>query len=69
MKKICDVCKGNGFVKIPYEQAYEEQWADCDFCNNQGEVEVEDETVELESPFDDFYDDGLNGGKDGTTKQ
>ena len=44
MKKICDVCKGNGFVKVPYELAYEEQWADCEFCDNQGEIEVEGET-------------------------
>ena len=62
-KKICEVCKGNGFVRVPYEQSREEQWADCSFCKNQGEVEVEDEIVELESPFDDFYDDVLNGGK------
>ena len=41
VKVICDVCKGNGFVKVPYEQAREEQWADCDFCNNQGEIEKE----------------------------
>ena len=41
VKKICDVCKGNGFVRVPYEQSYEEQWADCDFCNNQGEIEEE----------------------------
>ena len=40
-KKICSVCNGNGFVKIPYEQAREEQWADCEFCNNQGETEEE----------------------------
>ena len=40
-KVICSVCKGNGFVRIPYEQTYEEMWADCDFCNNQGEVEEE----------------------------
>ena len=44
MKKICDVCKGNGFVKVPYELAYEEQWADCEVCDNQGEIEVEEET-------------------------
>ena len=43
VKKICDVCKGNGFIRIPYEQAYEEQWADCDFCKNQGEIEVEED--------------------------
>ena len=40
-KVICSVCRCNGFVLVPYEQAYEEQWADCDFCNNQGEIEEE----------------------------
>ena len=45
-KVICSVCNGNGFVRVPFEQAREEQWADCDFCNNQGEIEVEeDDTV------------------------
>tara|TARA_S200002703_G_scaffold968_3_gene1672 strand:+ start:303 stop:407 length:105 start_codon:yes stop_codon:yes gene_type:complete len=28
---------------VPFEQAYEEQWADCEFCDNQGEVEEEEE--------------------------
>ena len=41
VKVICEVCKGNGFVRVPYEQSREEQWADCDFCNNQGEIEEE----------------------------
>ena len=41
-KKICEVCKGNGFVRVPYELVREEQWADCDFCNSQGEVEVDE---------------------------
>ena len=40
-KVICSVCNGNGFVRIPYDQVREEQWADCDFCNSQGEVEEE----------------------------
>ena len=40
-KVICSVCNGNVFIRIPYEQAREEQWADCDFCNNQGEIEEE----------------------------
>tara|TARA_Y100000361_G_scaffold150834_1_gene167165 strand:- start:424 stop:657 length:234 start_codon:yes stop_codon:yes gene_type:complete len=44
-KVICNVCKGNGFVKVPYEQTYDEQWADCDFCNNQGEIYLEDEYI------------------------
>ena len=42
IKKICTVCNGNGFVRVPFEQAREEQWADCEFCNNQGEIEVEE---------------------------
>jgi DnaJ-class molecular chaperone len=41
VKVICEVCKGNGFVRVPYEQSREEQWAYCDFCNNQGEIEKE----------------------------
>jgi DnaJ-class molecular chaperone len=40
-KVICSVCNGNGFVRVPFEQSREEQWADCDFCNNQGEIEEE----------------------------
>ena len=40
-KVICSVCNGNGFVRIPYDQVREEQWDDCDFCNNQGEIEEE----------------------------
>ena len=40
-KVICSVCNGNGFVRIPYDQVREEQWADCDFCKNQGEIEEE----------------------------
>tara|TARA_R100000988_G_scaffold96827_1_gene63861 strand:- start:461 stop:637 length:177 start_codon:yes stop_codon:yes gene_type:complete len=43
MKKICTVCNGNGFVKVPYSQAREEIWADCEFCHNQGEIEVREE--------------------------
>ena len=48
-KVICSVCKGNGFIRIPYEQTYEEQWADCEFCNNQGEIEEEIEEDENNS--------------------
>ena len=44
-KVICSVCNGNGFVRVPFEQAKEEQWADCDFCNSQGEIweDIKDE--------------------------
>ena len=40
-KVICSVCNGNGFVRVPFEQAREEAWADCFNCKNQGEIEVE----------------------------
>ena len=50
MKKICSVCNGKGFIRVPLEQAREEQWADCTFCNNQGEIEEdEDDTVQRET--------------------
>jgi len=49
-KKICTVCNGNGFIRVPYDQVREEQWADCKFCNNQGEIEEdEDDTVQGET--------------------
>ena len=40
---ICPKCKGNGFVRVPYEEAREEQHAQCDNCNSQGEIETENE--------------------------
>ncbi len=27
-KEICKECKGNGFIRVPYHQAGDEQWAD-----------------------------------------
>ena len=37
-KQICPDCKGNGFIRVPYEQAREEVHAQCDTCISQGEV-------------------------------
>lgn len=46
MKKICPQCKGNGYVysfnpiigkKIP---------TDCNYCYNQGEIKIKEETVQ-----------------------
>ena len=37
-KAICPACKGNGFIRVPYELAREEVWADCDVCKSQGEL-------------------------------
>tara|TARA_R110000796_G_scaffold209242_1_gene325593 strand:- start:15 stop:194 length:180 start_codon:yes stop_codon:yes gene_type:complete len=39
-KEICSECKGNGFIKVPYEQAKEEVFANCDNCNSQGEIKI-----------------------------
>ena len=42
VKVICEVCKGNGFVRVPYKLSREEVWADCEFCDSQGEVEIDE---------------------------
>ena len=42
-KKICTVCKGNGFVRVPYSLTREEVWANSDYSNTQREKETEDE--------------------------
>ena len=37
-KTICPQCKGNGYVKILIEEGREELIADCNKCDNQGEL-------------------------------
>ena len=32
------MCRGNGFVRIPYKLAKEEQHAQCGICESEGEV-------------------------------
>ena len=34
-KVICPECNGNGFIRVPYEQAREEITARCDTCELQ----------------------------------
>lgn len=36
---ICPDCKGDGFVRVPYEAAKEEVHAQCKTCNSQGELD------------------------------
>ena len=36
IKKICEDCQGNGFIRVPYKEAHEEMWANCDTCENEG---------------------------------
>ena len=40
-KIICPECKGNGYVRIPYQLAKEEVTAQCGVCDTQGEVHAE----------------------------
>ena len=49
---ICTQCKGNGFLRVPYETAREEVTIQCDLCNSQGEIPEgleEESTEETES--------------------
>jgi DnaJ-class molecular chaperone len=41
-KVICPVCKGNGFVRIPYKLAKEEQHAQCGICESEGEINADE---------------------------
>jgi DnaJ-class molecular chaperone len=41
-KIICPTCKGNGFVRVPYELVKEEQHANCEDCKSEGELYPED---------------------------
>jgi len=37
-KTICPKCKGNGYVRFLVEEGREEIIADCNKCDNQGEI-------------------------------
>ena len=37
-KTICPQCKGNGYVRALPEEGREEVIADCNKCDNQGEI-------------------------------
>ena len=37
-KTICSQCKGNGYVRAVIEEGREEVIADCNKCDNQGEI-------------------------------
>ena len=38
---ICPNCKGNGFVRVPYQLAKEEVHAQCGVCDSEGEINAE----------------------------
>ena len=37
---ICPNCKGNGFVRVPYQLAKEEVHAQCGVCDSEGEIDA-----------------------------
>jgi len=41
-KIICPRCKGNGYIRVPYQLAEEEITAQCGMCNSEGEIDAEE---------------------------
>ena len=41
-KIICPHCKGNGYIRVPYQLAKEEITAQCGVCNSEGEIYAEE---------------------------
>ena len=37
-KIICPHCKGNGFIRVPYQLVKEEVHAQCGVCDSEGEI-------------------------------
>ena len=50
----CPECKGNGFVRVPYHLAREEQVAQCTLCSSQGEID-EDKVDSMYIDADGFH--------------
>ena len=45
-KMICPKCNGNGYkVKFKHPDIRKSEYEDCDTCNNQGEVEINEKTL------------------------
>ena len=53
-KKICDLCNGNGFVRVPYELAREEVTVQCDKCKSEGEIDEDKNGYFDDSGIDDY---------------
>ena len=43
---ICDSCNGNGYIRLLLEEGREEAIFDCETCNNQGEIEISEPSME-----------------------
>jgi hypothetical protein len=44
-KMVCPKCMGNGYVYAFNYDERKKQPIDCIYCNNQGEVEINDHTI------------------------
>ena len=44
-KIICPKCNGNGFVYSFNHDDRKKQPMDCDYCNNQGEVDITEDVM------------------------
>jgi hypothetical protein len=42
---ICPKCNGNGFVYSFNHDDRKKEAIDCDYCNNQGEVDITEEVI------------------------
>jgi DnaJ-class molecular chaperone len=39
-KITCPTCKGNGYIKVPYELTKDHIVAQCTVCDSQGEIDA-----------------------------
>ena len=39
-KTTCPTCKGNGYIKVPYELTKDHIVAQCTVCDSQGEIDA-----------------------------
>ncbi len=40
-KITCPTCKGNGYIKVPYELTKDHIVAQCTVCDSQGEIDAD----------------------------
>ena len=41
-KVVCPTCKGNGFIRVPYELTKEEVIVQCGVCESEGEINADE---------------------------
>ena len=45
-KMVCPKCNGNGYItRFRHVDIRKSEYTDCDNCNNQGEIEINEETL------------------------